>query len=155
MYIWNYLQFKYYNNIFYLLNKNLIGKLIKRGRKLYAWKLYFILKYLLKKKIKKDVNIILLIGLIHSLRKVHFIKKRFGSVKKEIPVVLKFERQIKFALNSWLKYVKSKPNNNINLKRLVLYICASYKWRGPIIKENYILYKKAIENRILLNFIKK
>lgn len=150
-----YLQFKYYSNIFYLLNKTLIGKLVKKGRKLYAWKLYFILKNLLKRKAKKDTNVILLIGLIHSLRKIHFIKKRFGSVKKEIPVELKFERQIKFALNSWLKYVRIKPNYSINLKKLALYICASFKLRGPIIRDNYILYKKAIENRILLNFIKK
>lgn len=36
MNILDYLKLKYYNNIFYLLHKKLIGKLIKKGKKIYA-----------------------------------------------------------------------------------------------------------------------
>jgi hypothetical protein len=31
-----YIILKYYNNLFYLLSKNLLGKFIKKGKKLYA-----------------------------------------------------------------------------------------------------------------------
>lgn len=149
-----YLKLKYYNNIFHLLHKKLIGKLIKKGKKIYAWKNYLELRILLKKKTKKDINLILLIALLNSLMKIKFIKKRFGSIKKDIPIILRFEKSINDALSLWLKNV-IKKRGGINLKKLVLLICASYKFRGPIISQNYQLYKKAIVNRVLLNFIKK
>jgi len=41
-----------------------------------------------------------LIALLNSLIKIHFIKSRMGSVKKEIPIYLNFERQVKFTINS-------------------------------------------------------
>jgi len=86
--------------------------------------------------------------------KIKYIKKRFGSIKKDIPIILRFEKSINDALSLWLKNV-IKKRGGINLKKLVLLICASYKFRGPIISQNYQLYKKAIVNRVLLNFIKK
>lgn len=151
----DYIKLKYYNKIFYLLQQNLIGKLIKKGKKLYALKIFYQLKYLLKKKTKKDSNLLLLISILNSLIKVNFIKIRFGSVKKEIPVFLKFERQIKFAINSLIDHSQTKHMKSINLKKLVNIICFSYKFRGPIIKKNYQMYKKAIDNRVLLSFIKR
>lgn len=153
MLIKDYLKLSYYNQIFFLLLKNLLGKFIKKGNKNFAWFLFFKLKYLLKKKIKKDANVILLIALLNSLVKVHFIKKRFGSVKKEIPVELKFERSIRLAVKTWLKF--SFVQRIFKIKRLILLICASVKFKGLVIKNKQILYKKAITNRILLNFIKR
>ena len=44
---------------------------------------------------------------------------------------------------------------SINIKKLVNIICYCYKFKGPIIKQNFRLYKKAMVNRVLLNFIKK
>ena len=48
----NYINLDYYNNVYYLLEKVFIGKLIKKGKKLYALKVYNNFKYLLKKKNK-------------------------------------------------------------------------------------------------------
>lgn len=149
-----YLSLKHYNKMFYLLQKNIIGKLIKKGKKIYALKVFNLLKYWLKKKTKKDANLLLLIGVFNSLIKVHFVKIRFGGVKKEIPVPLKFDRQIRFAISSLLNYVK-KQKRSINIKKLANLICYCYKFKGPIIKKNYQLYKKAIENRVLISFIKR
>jgi hypothetical protein len=73
----------------------------------------------LKQKTKKESSLLILIAVLNSLIKVNFIKKRFGSVKKEI---------------------------------LILY---TYKRKGPIIKKKMLLYKKAIDNKVLLNFIKR
>jgi len=86
--------------------------------------------------------------------KIKFIKKRFGGIKKDIPIILRFEKSINDALSLWLKNVKKK-RGSINLKKLVLLVCASYKFKGLIINQNYQLYKKAIANRVLLNFIRK
>jgi ribosomal protein S7 len=151
----DYVKLKYYNQVFYLLRQNLIGKFIKKGKKFYALKLYYKLKYLLKKKTKKDSNLLLLIAILNSLIKVNFIKVRFGGVKKEIPVFLKFERQIKFAINSLIEHAQTKQVRKLNLKKLVNLICFCYKFKGPIIKKNYQMYKKAIDNRVLLSFIKR
>lgn len=151
----DYIKLTHYNKTFDLLEKVFIGKIIKKGKKIYALKIYNEFKYWLKKRTKKNPNLIILIGVLNSLIKVHFIKKRFGGVKKDIPVPLKFERQVKFAIRELLFYVKTKRMKSIDIKKLVNIICYCYKFKGPIIKNNYKLYKKAMENRVLLNFIKR
>jgi hypothetical protein len=55
---------------------------------------------MLKKKTKKSANLIILVALLNSLIKIHFIKFRMGSVKKEIPIYLNFDRQIKFTISA-------------------------------------------------------
>jgi ribosomal protein S7 len=149
----NLIQMKYYNNVFYLLQQNIIGKLIKKGKKIVALNIWFELKKLLKFKIKKESSLIILVSLLNSLVKVHFIKKRFGSVKKDIPVFLKFEKQIKFAIKSFLDLSVTKKGIFIN--KLINLICYTFKKKGPIIKKKNLLYKKAMDNKVLLSFIKK
>lgn len=149
----NYILLKHYNSIFFILKKILIGKLVKKGNRINAINLFNTLKYWLKKKTKKESNLLLLIGIFNILRKVHFVKVRFGGVKKEIPVPLKFERQIRFAITDLLGFIKR--NNKLNLKRLANLICYCYKVKGPIVKKNYLLQKKAIDNRVLITFIKR
>lgn len=95
----------------------------------------------------------MLIGVFNSLNKVHFIKKRFGGMKKDIPVPLKFERQISFVISFLLNYVRK--NKSINLKKLANFFCYAYKSKGLLLKKNYASYKKAIENRVLISFIKR
>jgi ribosomal protein S7 len=149
----SYLEFKHFDNVFHLIKNNMIGKIIKKGKKIYAINIYNRLKCWLKKKTIKDANFLILISILNSLVKVHFIKVRFGGVKKEIPVPLKFERQVKFAINALFKL--TKKNKSINIKKLANLICYSYKSKGAIISQNFKLYKKAKDNRVLLNFIKR
>ena len=81
------------------------------------------------------------------------MKKRFGSVKKEIPVFLKFERRIKFSVKSFLNL--STTSKGVFIKKLVNLISFTYKSKGPIMKKNFLLYKKAIDNKVLLSFIRR
>lgn len=137
----NYTALKHYNKIYYILKKNIVGKLIKKGKKINAIKIFNLLQFWLKRKTKKNSNLLLLIGVFNVLRKFNFVKVRFGGVKKEIPIPLKFERQIRFAISDILNYMKK--NKRINLKRLANLICYCYKSKGPIIKKNYLLQKKS------------
>jgi len=148
------LKVRYYKKIFSLLKLNFIGKLIKKGKKLYAWKIFFLLQYILKKKTKRSANLIILIALLNSRIKIHFIKYRMGSVKKEIPIYLNFERQIKFTINSWFKY-SFKGLMKENLKLLVKLIGLSYKYKGSVIRKNFQEYKKALDAKIFLRYLKK
>jgi len=50
------LKVKYYKKVFSMLKVVLIGKLIKKGKRLNAWKMYFLLQYMLKKKNKKIIK---------------------------------------------------------------------------------------------------
>ena len=148
------MKVKYYKKVFSMLKVVLIGKLIKRGKKLYAWKMYSLLQYMLKKKTKKSSNLITLIALLNSLIKIHFIKFRMGSVKKEIPIYLNFERQVKFTINSWLRYSFKGLMKN-NLKALVKLIGLSYKNKGPVVRKNFQEYKKALDSKVFLRFLKR
>jgi len=109
---------------------------------------------MLKKKTKKSGNLLILIALLNSLIKIHFIKFRMGSVKKEIPIYLSFERQIKFTIDSWLKYSFKGLIKN-NLKALVKLIGLSYKHKGPVVRKNYQEYKKALDAKVFLRYLKK
>ena len=148
------MKVKYYKKVFSMLKKVLIGKLIKKGKRLNAWKMYFLLQYLLKKKTNKSSNLITLIALLNSLIKIHFIKFRMGSVKKEIPIYLNFERQIKFTINSWFRYSFKGLMKN-NLKALVKLIGLSYKNKGPVVRKNFQEYKKALDSKVFLRFLKR
>lgn len=148
------LQLNHFNQVHFILQKNLIGKLVKKGKKHYSIKLFNDLIYVLKKSTKINPIFLILIAVLNSLLKIHFIKIRLGGSKKEIPVPLGFERQIKFAITDMLSYVKTKRNKSINVKKLANLICYCYNNEGPIIKSNYTLYQKAIENKVLLNFMK-
>ena len=149
----NLIKIKYYNNIFNKLQQIFIGSLTKKGKKIVALKNWFELKKLIKFKVKKEANLLILIAILNSLIKVNFIKKRFGSVKKEIPVFLNFERQIKFAVRSFLDL--STTSKGIFINKLVNLICFTYKRKGAIMKKNFLLYKKAIDNKVLLSFIRR
>jgi ribosomal protein S7 len=155
MYFEDYVKLDYYGKVFYLLERHFIGKFIKKGKKLYAWKLYNSLKLLLKKKTKLNPNLVLLVSVLNSLIKVHFIKKRFGGTRKDIPIPLKLERQIRLTITDIISYANTKRMKSINIKRLARVLCYSYKFKGPVIKLNYLKYQKAKENRVLLSFIKK
>jgi len=149
----NYIKIKFYNKIFTALQQIFIGSLIKKGKKIVALNNWFELKRLLKKKTNKEPYLLILIAIFNSLLKVNFIKKRFGSVRKDIPIFLKFERQIKFGIRSFLQL--STTSKGIFLNKLVNLICFTYKRKGPIMKKNFLIYKKAIENKVLLSFIKR
>jgi len=148
------LKVKYYKKVFSMLKVVLIGKLIKKGKRLNAWRMYFLLQYILKKNTKKSSNLIILIALLNSLIKIHFIKFRMGSVKKEIPIYLNFERQVKFTINSWFKYTFKGLMKN-NLKALIKLIGLSYKNKGPVIRKNFQEYKKALDAKVFLRYLKK
>ena len=77
-----------------------------------------------------------------------------GSVKKEIPIYLNFERQVKFTINSWIKYSFKGLMDN-NLKALVKLIGLSYKNKGPVVRKNYQEYKKALDSKVFLRFLKR
>src|ERR1700712_2968482 len=116
--------------------------------------MYSLLQYILKKKTKKSSNLITLIALLNSLIKIHFIKFRMGSVKKEIPIYLNFERQVKFTINSWFRYSFKGLMKN-NLKALVKLIGLSYKNKGPVVRKNFQEYKKALDSKVFLRFLKR
>lgn len=94
----------YYSEVNFLFKENFIGKLIKKGNKLRALKSFNKLKYLIKLKLKKDINIVLFLVIYYSIIKFHFIKKRFGGSKKEIPLYLNKNRQIKFIIKKIFNY---------------------------------------------------
>src|SRR3984957_17747711 len=111
---------KYYNQINFLFKKNVIGKLIKKGNRFYAIKFFNKLKYLVKKRFKKDFNLLLFIIIFYSTIKFHFIKKRFGGSKKEIPIYLSKKRQIKFIIKKIFSHSKSyEKRKSLDINKII------------------------------------
>lgn len=147
---------KYYNNVNFLFKKNFIGKLIKKGNKFYALNRFNKFKYFIKRKFKKDFNILLFLVIFHSTVKFHFIKKRFGGSKKEIPIYLNKVRQVKFIIKKMFSYSKSsQKRRSLDFNKLIYLYFLTLKKKGYLMVDKYKAFIKAKENRILLKSLKK
>lgn len=151
-----FLKFKYYDDIFYLFLNKFIGKLLKKGKKFLAIKLFKLLKAKIKEKTEKKIlnSIILILAMANAMSKILLKKVRFGGLKKELPFPLEKKRQVTFAIKSLLD--NSKIKNRVNLNKLLDCIIYSYRNKGSVVKNKFGGYKIALDNKILLtNFIKK
>lgn len=147
---------KYYNQVNFAFKQNFIGKLIKKGNKYYAISIFHKLKYLMKKKIKKDFNLLLFLVMFYSSIKFHFIKKRFGGSKKEIPIYLNKVRQIKFIIKKMFSYSKSlEKRKSLDLNKLTNLCLLTIRKKGALISDKNKAFIKAKENRILVRSLKK
>jgi ribosomal protein S7 len=147
---------QYYNQINFLFKQNFIGKLIKKGNKSYALNSFNKLKYFIKKKFKKDPNLLLFLVIFYSTVKFHFIKKRFGGSKKEIPIYLNKNRQIKFIIKKIFNHSKSlEKRKSLDLNKLINLYLLTIKKKGFLIVNKYKAFIKAKENRILVKSLKR
>jgi ribosomal protein S7 len=146
---------EYYNELYSLYIKTLLGKLIKKGKKDKAFKLYKQIKENIKLETGKDnLHLICLLSMLNSMPKVSFKEIRLGSQKKDIPMPISETKQVLVSVDSILKFSKNKKKLEFN--RLVSYIISSSKNEGIMITNKKLKYKKAIINRMLLNiFIPK
>jgi len=147
---------QYYNQTNFLFKQNFIGKLIKKGNKFYALNYFNKLKFFIKKKFKKDPNILLFLVIFYSSIKFHFIKKRFGGSKKEIPIYLNKNRQIKFIIKKMFNHSKSlEKRKSLDLNKLINLYLLTIKKKGFLMVNKYKSFIKAKENRILVKSLKK
>lgn len=147
------IKYDYYSNINYIFIKNIIGKFIKKGNKLRSLKIYTNLKIIIKKKSKKEANFIMLIAIVNNLFKIDFIKKRFGGTRKEIPIYMGIERQVKKVVKLIFKYIYL--NKKLNLNRFLILIGACFKKKGPLLRNKQELFKKALLNKIFIRYIRR
>lgn len=76
-----------YNKLYYLFVNTLVGKLIKKGNRFSALKIYKKLRESIKVRMnkKKKVSFILFFAMLNSMPKVSFKEIRLGSQKKDVP----------------------------------------------------------------------
>lgn len=151
-----FLKIKYYDDLYNLFLNKFIGKLLKKGKKFLAIKIFKLLKEKLKEKTEKKIlnSFILILAMSNGMSKILLKKVRFGGTKKELPFPLEKKRQVTFAVKILLD--NSKIKNRINLNKLIDCIIYSYKNKGAVVTKKLGGYKIALDNKILLkNFIKK
>lgn len=143
-----------YNYLYYLCINCLLGKLIKKGNKFKALKIYKKLREKIKLNINKEhkVLFVILLSLLKSMSKVYFKEIRLGSQKKELPMPVTQRKQVLVYVEYLLKF--SKNGKKLDLNKLVEYISLSYRHKGKMVGFKMFKYKKAVENRALLNILK-
>jgi len=149
-----FIDIKNYNYLYYLYINCLLGKLIKKGKKTKALNLFKNLKENIKLKTNKEheVLLILLVSMLRSRSKIYFKEIRLGSQKKELPMPVNEKKQVLVYVENILKF--SKNGKKLDLNKLADCIAPAYKGRGKMIGFKRFKYKKAIENRALLNILK-
>lgn len=149
-------KMRHYNNIIFLFKKNFIGKLVKKGNKAYALNYLSKFKHLIKSKFKKDFNLLLFFIMSVSMIKFHFIKKRFGGSKKEIPIYLNKVRQIKFIVKKMFNHSKSlEKRKSLDLFKLANLFLLTVKKKGALLINKRKSFIKAKENKILVKSLKR
>jgi len=140
-----------YNEIYHLYIKTLLGKLIKKGKKIKALTFYKRVKEAIKLERGKEneIFLIFLLTLLNSMPKVAFKEMRLGSQKKDIPIPIDEKRQVLVSIDSILKFSKNKKKLEFN--KLVNNILATSRNEGIMINNKKLKYKKAIINKMLLN----
>jgi ribosomal protein S7 len=140
-----------FNSLYYLFIKTLVGKLIKKGKKYKALKLYKFLKENIKlnTKKRKEVSFIFLLSMLNCMPRVSFKEIRLGSQKKDVPMPINEKKQVLVCVDTLLKASKNKKK--IELNKLIDYIISSCYNKGIIIRNKKLKYKKAIINKMLLN----
>lgn len=148
------INIKNYNYLYYLYIRVLVGKLIKKGNKFKALKIYKNLKENIKLNTNKEHEIlfIFLFSILKSKPKVSFKEIYLGSQKKELPMPVEERKQVLVGIETLLKL--SKNGKKLELNKLVEYIALSYKNKGGLIRLKKLKYEKAIANRMLLNILK-
>lgn len=151
----NYKNNKYYYNLHSIFLKKLLSCFLKKGKKAYASKLVNNLKWILKKKTKIDSNLLFVITLLNSLTSFYFIKKKKGGSLKEIPMPITYKRQSAYIIKILKRITMSKRTFNPSLRNVTLLILLTCKNKGPLIARKYKNYRKAFDNKFLLNLIRK
>src|ERR1700729_1104415 len=111
----NYLYKNDYSKMFQIYINTIIGKLLKRGKKEMLVKNFLNLKFLLKSTYKRDTNTILFAALINSIVRIHFLKKRLGGQKKELPIYINNRRKITFMVKNLLNFSYFPKTKLINI----------------------------------------
>ena len=148
------IDIKNYNDLYYLYINCLLGKLIKKGHKFKALKIYKRLREHVKLNINKEheVLFVFLLALLKCMSKVYFKEIRLGSQKKELPMPVERKKQVLVYVEHLLKF--SKNGKKLELNKLAEYISLGYRHKGKMVGFKMFKYKKAIANRSLLNILK-
>lgn len=131
--------------------RTLIGKLIRRGGKLNALKIFKKIKENIKLQTEKknEIHYIIYISMLNSLSKISFKEIRMGSQKNQIPIPILEKKQILISVATLLKL--SKNNKHLQLNKLVESLILCYQNKGVLVKNKRINYRKAIVNKMLLS----
>lgn len=132
----------YYHRLFF-------GSLIKKGRKLFAFNNFLIIKKLLKKKEHFDPYLILFVSLLHITPEVLLGVLPLGSVRYGVPLPINEFKRITYAIKWVIKLSKDKLKRlkPIDISNLLL---EALYWKGDSINKLLEVYNIAEMNRHLV-----
>jgi hypothetical protein len=152
----NYFRDEESSELYNLFVNKLLGRFLKQGKKEYSIKLFYKIKYLLKKRAKREPSFLLLFSMFKGLFPFYFIKKRLGRTIKDLPLALLKTQQVRYYVKRLYKFSKARKIRKgfslSNLVNLFIRICRS---KSPLIKQNNKNYRKVLVNRVFLFILKK
>ena len=144
----------FFSHSFFVYRLFFLGKMNFRGRKLAAFNFIIKLKFFLKMREEGyDPSFIFTIAFI-NLTPLFFVRNIWmGNVSKSLPFPLFEEKKFSFAVMYFFRFIKQKYGV-IKIEDLVELLISSLYKRGPVYEQKIELYKKSMENRHLLGFLK-
>src|SRR5882672_3589203 len=131
-----YLISKLYSQLYNLFIIKLINRLLRHGNKERSLKLLYKLKYLIKKRTKKEPLFILLFSMLKGLFQFYFIKKRLGSVIKDLPMPLLKDRQVRYFVKALYRFSIASYSRVISLVNLANLLIRTFRRKSILIQFN-------------------
>jgi len=142
--------------LYNLFINKLICRFLKQGKKEYSLKLFYKIKYLLKKKSKREPLLTLLFSMANGLFQFFFIKKRLGRTIKDLPLSLLQTQQVRYYVRRLYKLSKArKIRRGFSLHNMVALILRTFRRKSILIRQNNKNYRKVLANRVFLFILKK
>jgi len=144
----------FFAHSFFVYRSFFLGKMNFRGRKLAAFNFIIKLNFFLKiREEGYDPSFIFTIAFM-NITPLFFIRNIWmGNVSKSLPFPLIEEKKFSFAIMYFFRFIKQKYGI-IKIENLVELLISSLYKRGLLYEQKIGLYKKSMENRHLLGFLK-
>jgi len=134
--------------------KKLFGRMLKKGKKIKNQNIYIYIKEEIKKKTETNPFWVIYFAFKNLLPVIDTKKKRLGSTKKEIPILITNKKQTKDVV-SWLYNINKISKRTIELLYIVEEIILSYEKKSKGYKCKMNRYMQGIQNMYLIFLIKK
>lgn len=141
--------YNYYSHMWYLYHNKFFGTLIKKGKKITAFKFFLEIKRSLKRKEFFDPYYLFLVAMLQITPSLLIVPVKVGAAAKGVAFPLHEKRRITFAVKWVLKLLKDR-NGSLKVEPIVDLLYNSVYGKGLAIEKKNFAHSTGLSTRYLL-----
>jgi len=146
-------NYNFFNYLFYRYHRIFFGSLIFKGRKLWAFNIFFRLKYNIKIKEGVEPNLLFFYSMLNISPTVLLFPLKIGGKVQGVPLSISISKKLIFATKWVIKLLKDKYKR-VGLNDLIDIIISACYNKGLAIKKKSQFKSISSPNRFLIKYFK-